>query len=232
MTPQSNDPQAALNAANDALRAIVIGEATGDAAIGEFFLTFAEQISAGLRDFEQTGEWYAWRYDTMNREKARRGRETADMPSGNSLASQLTKARTVTQMGTYDAKRAGTIGLVRDFATQAKVAWKYAPLIVACGAVATTLDATPDASDDALRDAMHEAVDNMPVKVKTTSGELAKLAKAFDKLRADAVHGAVINRACASPDTDADVAKLAEELFLLCNAVVALEAKAGGKRRA
>jgi len=232
MTLQGNDLQAAMDAANATLRAIATGEATGDAAIGEYFVTVAEQIAAGVRSFDDVGALYTWRYDVMNAEKARRGRETTDMPSGNSLSAQLTKARTIAQLGRYETARTGTIAVLRGVGAYAGCAWKYAPLVVASRAIAEKLDADAKATDEMLRDAAIEAIDDMPVKTKTTAGEIAKLAKAFDKLRADATHGAVINAACASPDTDADIEKLSEELSLLLNAVIAHEAKAGGKRKA
>lgn len=185
MTMQSNDQAAAMDAANAELRALAVGEAKGDASMGEYFVTVAEHIGAGLREFADTGALYTWRHDLMNAERGRLGRETQDMPSGNSLASQLTKARTITQLGVYERTRSGTVAVLRSVAPVTKCQWKYKPLLVAAGAIAGELDADPGASDDRLRDVANEALDNMETKAKTLEAELLKLAKAFDKLQAN-----------------------------------------------
>lgn len=224
MTPQSNDPLAALAAANETLKALAIGEATGDAAMGDFFVTVAEQIGANLRSFEDTAKMYQWRFEVMNAEKTRRGRETATMPSGNSLSSQITKAKTITQLGVYEQRRTGTIAVLRSVAVVPACAWKYKPLIVAAGAIASTLDDDANASDEALLDAAMEAIDNIPVKVKTTETALLAIAKLYDKLVADEKHGAVLRKAYDVHHVDAR--DTGNALTRLINAVKIVEAQA------
>lgn len=231
MTPQSNDAAAALAAGNEALKALAVGEGLADAAMGKFFALIADQIGDGTREFSDTAPLYTWRYELMNNIKRSLNREESPMPSGNSLASQLTKAKTITQLGVYERKRSGTVAVLRTVATVPGCQWKYKPLLVAAGAIAATLDDEPDASDERLLDAANEAIDNIEAKVKTASVELAKIVKAYDKLVADPIHGAALRNAAASPDTDADLATVSSELSLLLNAVVALEAKAGSRRK-
>lgn len=221
---QSNDQAAAMDAANAQLKALAIGEAKGDASMGEYFATVAEHIGAGIREFADTGALYQWRHDVMNAEKTRLGRETADMPSGNSLASQLTKARTITQLGVYERTRTGTIAVFRSVAPVAKCAWKYKPLLVVAKAIAETLDDAPDATDECLRDAANLALDNMEVKPKTLEAELLKLAKAFDKLVASEAFAPTFRKAYDVHHIDArDTGKA---LARLINGVKAVEAAA------
>lgn len=223
MTLQSNDAAAALALANETLKALAVGEAMGDASMGEFFVTLAEQIGSHIRNFDDVGRMYQWRFEIMNAEKARRGRETTDMPSGNSLSAQLTKAKTIAQLGMYERNRTGTIAVLRAVAVVPGCAWKYKPLILAAGAIATTLDAEPQATDERLRDAAQEAIDNIETKTKTTEGELAKLVKALAKLREDETHGAVI-RAAEQKRGDAYGDDADRALSLLMNAVKEIEA--------
>jgi len=224
MTLQSNDLKAAREAGDAVLLAIATGEAMGDASIGEFFVTVAEHIGAHLRSFEDTGALYGWRHDITNNVKRRLGREEVPLPTGNGLASQLTKARTITQLGVYERTRTGTIAVLRKVATVPACTWKYKVLIVAARAIATTLDDTPDATDETLYDAAMEAIDNIEVKVKTCEAELLKIAKAYDKLREHEVHGVTIAKAIANYGLGAN--DMADALALLLNAVKASEASA------
>ena len=183
MTLQSNDPAAALAAGNETLRLLAVGEGMGTAAIGEYFVTVAEQIGAGIREHSDTGALYVWRFDVLNAEETRRGRELTKRPEGNSLASQLTKARTITALGMSERTRTGTIACLRSVAARPACMWAYKPLCVAAKAITDELAANPQATDERLMDAAQEAMDNMPAKApKTLVSELAKLIKSYDKL--------------------------------------------------
>lgn len=183
MTPQSNDPAAALAAGNETLRTLAVGEGMGATAIGEYFVTVAEHIGAGIREHKDTAPLYVWRFDVMNAEEARRSLEITKRPEGNSLASQLTKAKTITALGVCERTRTGTIACLRSVAARPVCAWGYKPLVVAAKAIADELAANPQATDERLMDAAQEAMDAMPVKApKTLESELAKLIKGFDKL--------------------------------------------------
>lgn len=196
MTLQSNDPAAALAAGNEALRLLAVGEGMGTAAIGEYFVTVAEQIGAGIRDYADTGALYVWRFDVLNAEENRRGRELTKRPEGNSLASQLTKARTITALGTCELLRTGTIACLRSVAARPVCAWAYKPLCVAAKAITDTLASEPNATDERLMDAAQEAMDNMPTKApKTLESELTKLVKSFDKLVGGDAFGGDVARA-------------------------------------